>query len=61
MDSVVKVAVYIVIGAVVISLAESAGTAPAISAITGGFAAVLSAMKGQQQGQPLPNQQQPRG
>ena len=46
MDSVVKIAVYVVVGATIIALAQSANTGPAISSLTGGFANILSAMRG---------------
>lgn len=46
MDSAVKIVVYIIVGATVIALAQSPNTGSAISAVTGGFANVLNAMRG---------------
>jgi hypothetical protein len=48
-DSVVKIVLYIIIGATVIAVLQSAQTAPAVSALSGGFANILAAMRGQGQ------------
>ena len=43
----VKIPLYVIIGATVIALFESAQTAPAVSALANGFAGVIAAMRGQ--------------
>ena len=46
MDSVVKVTIYIIVGATIIALVQSGNTSSTISSITGGFANILTAMRG---------------
>jgi hypothetical protein len=45
-DSVVKITIYIIVGATVIALVQSQYTSNTITALTGGFANVLNAMRG---------------
>ena len=47
MSAWIKIPLYIIIGATVISLFESAQTAPVIGSLTNGFAGVIAAMRGQ--------------
>jgi len=43
----VKIPLYVIIGATVIALFESAQTAPAVSSLANGFAGIIAAMRGQ--------------